>query len=226
MSRPMALGIVLLVLFLTSQSEWRPAGLAPPDAVTGAAGGSGVIGGAALTAQQKASVHRDSIKEKIIFDLTTEAKRLEAEQQQLLTLVADLRKQLAACSGPSLAGTAASVDGNVTAAVAAAHRRPPLHAEREAGEEEESMQHPALSDEAPARDADELQNPQPRQRRRRQHRAPRKMLRPTASRGAGGEGNTKSRKAVGAAAGLPPRPERHEQPERDKLKIPDYYPLV
>eukprot|EP00850_Spirogloea_muscicola_P001537 SM000005S17334 [mRNA] locus=s5:1559598:1560760:- [translate_table: standard] len=226
MSRPMALGIVLLVLFLTSQSEWRPAGLAPSDAAAAAAaGGSGVIGGAALTAQQKATIHRDSIKEKIIFDLTTEAKRLEAEQQQLLALVADLRKQLATCSGPSLGGTAASVDGNVTAAVAAAHRRPPLHAEREPREDEESMQHPALTDEAPV--ADELQTPQPRQRRRRQHWAPRKMLRPTASRGAGGEGNTKTRNVVvGAAAGLPPRPERHEQPERDKLKIPDYYPLV
>eukprot|EP00271_Cylindrocystis_brebissonii_P022664 TRINITY_DN8805_c1_g1_i1.p1 TRINITY_DN8805_c1_g1~~TRINITY_DN8805_c1_g1_i1.p1 ORF type:complete len:284 (+),score=78.24 TRINITY_DN8805_c1_g1_i1:609-1460(+) len=87
MSRPMALALVLLILFLTSQSEWKAARNQddPANPVS--------------TRQQRLENHRDAIKEQIIFDLSSEAKRYETENARLKGLVEDYQRQLASCHG-------------------------------------------------------------------------------------------------------------------------------
>ncbi|GJP57228.1 hypothetical protein CLOM_g16256 [Closterium sp. NIES-68] len=81
----MALGLVLLVLFLTSQSEWK-ASRTHMDAATSAA-----------SKQMRVEKHRDGIKEKIIMDLMAENKRLEAEREQLRRVLEEMQRRLVAC---------------------------------------------------------------------------------------------------------------------------------
>lgn len=85
MSRPLALGLVLLVLFLTSQSDWKATRSQLESSAT------------RLTKQQRTEAHRESIKEKIILDLMGENKRYEGENQRLKIAVELLQRQLSKC---------------------------------------------------------------------------------------------------------------------------------
>ncbi|GAQ88731.1 hypothetical protein KFL_004550020 [Klebsormidium nitens] len=93
MSRPMALGLILLVLFLTSQSDWKPPKEAQDE--------SEVKG-------SKADLHREEIKEKIIVDLTAHNKRLESANLKLRTMVSNVQDSLKDCGCVSPYNTTAS----------------------------------------------------------------------------------------------------------------------
>eukprot|EP00475_Leptophrys_vorax_P023811 TRINITY_DN32732_c0_g1_i1.p1 TRINITY_DN32732_c0_g1~~TRINITY_DN32732_c0_g1_i1.p1 ORF type:complete len:309 (-),score=19.15 TRINITY_DN32732_c0_g1_i1:174-1100(-) len=85
MSRPMALGLVLLVLFLTSQSEWKPSRtqLDPSSSM--------------VSKQLRIEKHREGVKEKIIMDLMAENKRLEAEKERYRRVLEEMQRRLVAC---------------------------------------------------------------------------------------------------------------------------------
>eukprot|EP00243_Klebsormidium_subtile_P003137 TRINITY_DN16302_c0_g1_i1.p1 TRINITY_DN16302_c0_g1~~TRINITY_DN16302_c0_g1_i1.p1 ORF type:complete len:205 (-),score=33.76 TRINITY_DN16302_c0_g1_i1:191-805(-) len=94
MSRPMALGLILLVLFLTSQSDWKPPKEAQDESE---AKGS------------KADLHREEIKEKIIVDLTAHNKRLESENLKLRAMVSNVQNSLRDCGCVSAFNSTASL---------------------------------------------------------------------------------------------------------------------
>eukprot|EP00897_Mesotaenium_endlicherianum_P000935 jgi/Mesen1/10842/ME000093S10357 len=109
MSRPMALGLVLLVLFLTSQSDWKAA-----------RNQLDVADSQGMTKQQRLEMHRDGIKEKIILDLTADAKKLEGENQKLKSLVEAIQRELSSCRGEPMSQAGAGAGAGAGAAGAAA----------------------------------------------------------------------------------------------------------
>ncbi|CAL5222692.1 g5093 [Coccomyxa viridis] len=87
-SRPFIVGLVMLLLFLSMQTEWTP-GNARQSAGKSISSPSGTTPSAAEA--------RESMKEKVILDLSLNNERLERENARLKQHVLDLRRAARAC---------------------------------------------------------------------------------------------------------------------------------